>query len=198
MKTSKVTGFLFLLALFGGCVIDDDLHRTIFIRDKQYRDLPKYSEWGYNTFGAFMNDDVFVSGDDYWYPASISTSDTSMTISFHGEKRSKEMDTTDMTLSFVIPRYSPRDARYLLSLNDEVFDLINSSSTVLIMSDTTIFPVTISSGELRFTRVQNLLVDNNPEETILSGTFEFQGLMNGDPVSVSNGRFDVGVSSYYY
>jgi hypothetical protein len=197
MKTKKVIGFFLLLALSGRCVIEDDLHRTIFIRDKQYRDLPEYSEWGYNTFGAFMNDDVFVSGENYWYPATISANDTAMTLSFLGEKRSKEKDTTEMTLSFVIPRNSPHDDRYLLDLNDEVFDLKNISVQVHIMPDTTIHPVTIQSGEIHFIRVQNLLVDNNPEETILSGTFEFQGILDGNPLSVTLGRFDVGVIYYY-
>jgi hypothetical protein len=197
MKTKKVTGFFLLLTLLGGCIVDDDLHRTIFIRDKQYHDLPEYSEWGYNTFGAFMNDDVFVSGNNDWYPATVSANDTAMTLSFLGEKRSKEKDTTEMILSFVIPRFSPRDDRYLLDLNDKVLDMKNISVQVHFMRDTTIYPVAIQSGEMHFKRVQNLLVDNNPEETILSGTFEFQGIMDGVPVSVTLGRFDVGVVYYY-
>ena len=97
---------------------DADLHRTIFIRDKNYPDLPQYSEWGYNTFGAYINDEVFVSGDYYWDPASVSPAETSMILSFHGEKRSKEKDTTDMIMNFSIPRNSPRYGQYLLSLND--------------------------------------------------------------------------------
>jgi hypothetical protein len=197
MKTSNVTGFLFLLAICGGCVDDADLHRSIFIRDKLHPDLPQYSEWGYNTFGAYINDEVFVSWDYYWDPAIISPSDTTVLLSLHGERRSKNKDTTDMILYFIIPHYAPRDAHYLLELNDAVIDLKSSSSQVLIMSDTTLYPVTINKGELHFTRVQNLFVDNNPEETILSGTFEFQGIMNGNPVNVTLGRFDVGVNYYY-
>jgi hypothetical protein len=197
MKTSNVTGFLFLLAFFGGCVNDDDLHRSIFVHDKQYPDLPQYSEWGYNTFGAYINDEVFVSSDYYWDPASILPGDTAMILSLHGEKRSKDKDTTEMVLSFIISRNSPRDSQYLLSLNDLVIDLKTSSSQVLVMSDSTMYPVIINSGELHFIRVQNLIVDNNPLETILSGTFEFQGMMNGNPVSVTLGRFDVGVNYYY-
>jgi hypothetical protein len=197
MKANNITGFLFLLVLFGGCVDDSDLHRTIFVRDKINTDLPQYSEWGYNTFGAYINDEVFVSGDQYWDPAGLLPGDTAMTLSFHGEKRSKARDTTDMIMYFVIPRNSPHNDQYLLSLNDMVIDLKTSSSQVQIMSDTTLYPVTINTGELHFIRVQNLLVDNNPEETILSGTFEFEGIMNGKPVSVSLGRFDVGVNYYF-
>ena len=197
MKAYNVTGLLFLLVLIGGCIDDSDLHRTIFIRDKKNPELPEYSEWGYNTFGAYINDDAFVSGDQLWDPAGISPGDTAMTLSFHGEKRSKAGDTSDMVMYFIIPRNSPRNAQYLLSLNDVVIDLKTSSSQVQIMSDSTLYPVTINTGELHFIKVQNLLVDNNPEETILSGTFEFEGIMNGKPINVSLGRFDVGVNYYY-
>jgi hypothetical protein len=197
MKISNVTGFLLISVLIGSCADDADLHRTIFIRDKNHPDLPQYSEWGYNTFGAYINDEVFVSGDYYWDPASVSLSENSMVISFHGEKRSSEKDTTDMILSFSIPRNSQGNGQYLLALNDSVIDLKASSVQVLIISDMTTYPVVIQSGELFFQRVQNLVVDNKPQETILSGTFQFQGTMDGTPVSVSLGRFDVGVPNYY-
>ena len=42
-------------------------------------------------------------------------------------------------------------------------------------------------------RAQHLLVDEVPQEVILSGVFEFQAMVNGMPVTVSEGRFDVGV-----
>jgi len=196
MKTSNIIGFLLLLALSGGCIGDSDLQRTIFIRDKNYPDLPQYSEWGYNTFGAYFNDDVFVSGDGNWNPAMISATDTTVMLTLHGEKRSKSKDTTEMIMYFIVPLSAPRDAQYLLSLDDIMIDLKTSPSQVLIMSDTYLYPVSVNSGELHFIRVQKLFVDNNPEETILSGTFKFQGIMDGTPVNVTLGRFDVGVNYY--
>jgi hypothetical protein len=196
MKTSHITWLLFLLAVFAGCVPEDDLYRTIFIRDKLHPDLPEYSEWGYNTFGAYVNDDVFISINDYWNPASLSPGDTAMTLSFHGQKIRKGKDSTDMILYFVIRRNSPRDSQYLLALNNAVIDLKSPSGQVMILSDSTMFPIIVNNGELHFTRVQNLFVDNTRTETILSGTFEFEGIMNGNPVSVTLGRFDVGVEYY--
>jgi hypothetical protein len=197
MKINYVIRFLLFSAIMASCGDDGDLHRTIFIRDKDYRDLPQYSEWGYNTFGAYINDEVFISGTR-WDPALLSTDNQTMILSFYGEKISSEKDTTNLMLSFSIPRNSPHDGQYLMALNDTVIDLTNPSTRILIYSDTYTYPIDVSSGELHFRRVQNLLVDNNPEETILSGTFEFEGLMNGNPVSVTHGRFDVGVSSNYY
>ena len=123
MKIINAIWFLLFIFLFGGCVEDPDLHRSIFVRDKQHPDLPQYSEWGYNTFGAYFNEDVFVSGDYLWEPASVTQGDTSMVLSFHGEKRSKGKDTTDMFMYFNISRSTSRYDQFLYSLNDSVIDL---------------------------------------------------------------------------
>jgi hypothetical protein len=197
MKISNVIGFLLLSVLIGSCVDDADLHKTIFIRDVSNPDLPMYSEWGYNTFGAYINDEVFVSGDILWDPGRISSSETSMILSFHGEKRSKEKDTTDMTLTFSFPRNSPVNGQYLLALNNTWIELDDPLVHVSIISDAIDYPVAIQSGFINFRRVQNLVVDNQPKEIILSGEFAFEGTMNGNPVSVRNGRFDIGVPNYY-
>ncbi len=196
MKIGNLTGFLLACILIGSCEDDSDLHRTIFIRDKIFRDLPQYSEWGYNTFGAYINDEVFISGDYFWDPASISFENSNMILSFHGEKISLEKDTTNMVLSFSIPRNVPHDGQYLLALNNTLIDLVTSSVQVYVQFESANYPVSVNNGELHFTRVQNLIVDETPEETILSGTFEFEGMMNGNPVSVTHGRFDVGVRNY--
>jgi hypothetical protein len=196
MKIIHVIWLFLIVSVVGGCVGDPDLHRSIFVRDKQYPDLPQYSEWGYNTFGAYFNDDVFVSGDYLWEPASVTQGETAMVLSFHGEKRIKGKDTTDMIMYFNITRSSPRYDQFLFSLNDSVIDLAATSNQVLIMSDTALYPVTINIGALHFKRVQNLIIDMQPMETIFSGTFEFQGIMNGYPLSVTLGRFDVGVNYY--
>jgi hypothetical protein len=197
MKTGNITGFFLLLALLGGCIGDSELERTIFVRDKQHPELPQYSEWGYNTFGAYINDDVFVSGDSYWDTDMTSASDTTALLTLHGEKRTKHKDSTDMIMYILIPLSAPNDDQYLLSLDDITIDLKTSPSQILITSGSSTYPVTVTSGDIHFTRVQNLYVDNNRKETIISGTFEFQGVMDGNPVSVTLGRFDLGVGQYY-
>jgi hypothetical protein len=196
MKITRAIWYLLSLAIAGGCVGDPDLRRSIFVRDIKYPDLPQYSEWGYNTFGAFINEDVFVSGADLWEPASVMQNDTAMILSFHGEKRSIGRDTTDMIMYFTITRSSPVYTEFLLSLNNSVIDLSTSSNQVQIMSDNLLSPVMITHGELYFKRVQNLVVNLEPMETIFSGTFEFEGTLNGKPVSVTLGRFDVGVGYF--
>lgn len=193
MRTIHLIWFLLFMAMAGGCVGDPDLQRSIFVRDIKYPDLPQYSEWGYNTFGAFINEDVFVSGAELWEPASVMQNDTAMILSFHGELRSQGRDTTDMIMYFTITRSSPVYAKFLSGLDDSIIDLSASSNQAQIMTDNSLFPVTITHGEIHFKRVQNLVVDMEPMETILSGTFEFEGNMDGNPVRVTLGRFDVGV-----
>jgi len=195
MKITHVFRFLLFSALTVSCVEDAELHRSIFIRDKKYPDLPQYSEWGYNTFGAFVNNEVFVSGE-YTDPANVYPEGQSITFSLSGEKRSIGKDTAQMVIYFVFPGYSRDEDHFFRSLNDSVFDLTDSYCQVFIETDYTRYPVDVSSGELHFIRVQNLIVDNYPEETILSGTFGFSGMMNGNEIYVSQGRFDVGVSSF--
>jgi hypothetical protein len=56
------------------------------------------------------------------------------------------------------------------------------------------YTANILSGELTFKRAQNLLVDEKQVEVILSGYFEFKALIDNEPVTISNGRFDVGIS----
>ena len=53
--------------------------------------------------------------------------------------------------------------------------------------------LTIIDGELYFKRVQHLLVDKRSVEAILSGYFQFKTLVDGKPITLSNGRFDVGI-----
>jgi hypothetical protein len=194
MKISCAIRFLLFSVLMASCGDDGDLHMTHFVRDKNYRDLPQYSEWGYNTFGAYINEEVFISGSTLWDPAHLSAGDQTMILSFYGEKISKEKDTTDLVMNFSIPRNSPLNGQYVMALNDTLIDLRNSNIQVSLTSGSDDSQVVVSSGELHIKRVQNLLVDNHPAETILSGIFEFEGQMNGVPVSVTHGRFDVGVN----
>jgi hypothetical protein len=63
----------------------------------------------------------------------------------------------------------------------------------MMADDTSTYAIEILNGTFQIKRAQHLLVDNKPEEVILSGVFEFQALINGEPVTISTGRFDVGV-----
>ncbi len=82
----------------------------------------------------------------------------------------------------------------LVSLDQLTMDLTSSNSKVEI-TDYPLQTVKVLAGTFRVNRAQRLFVDDKLEEVILSGEFEFQGLIDNVPVSVSNGRFDVGINS---
>jgi hypothetical protein len=183
-----------ILALFAGCSGDYELDRSVFIHDPEFTGLPAYSEWGYNTFGAYYDGEVFVS-NDYLSPARIMVEDNSMTFILNGQRGPSEYysENTGMTMAFLLPGFSPENYQDLTVFNDSTIDLKNSAWQVQISIGTMVYTADIQSGELQFKRVQNLMVDKSPEEVILSGYFEFQAFINGSPKSVTNGRFDVGI-----
>jgi hypothetical protein len=56
-----------LLAIFClaslGCSDEMEFQKSVYIRDSENPGLPKYTERGYNTFGAYLDRKVFESGD---------------------------------------------------------------------------------------------------------------------------------------
>jgi hypothetical protein len=76
-----------------------------------------------------------------------------------------------------------------------VIDLTNPLCKVLVTIDTTKHEEHILNGILQFKRAQNLIVDKKQIEVILSGYFEFQALVDEEPISITLGRFDVGIGA---
>jgi len=192
MKKYTFSGLILSMVLFAGCMDDSALRRSIFIKDPEYAGLPKYSEWGYNTFGAYINDETFSSGD-IQAPAVIESNDTSMSFVLTGEKGTDISGKTRMSMTFVIPGFAPENYQDLTFLDDSAINLQLSGCRVLITMGTIQYEADTLTGELLFKRVQNLFVDLNPEEIILSGTFDFNAYLNDHPIHVSHGRFDVGI-----
>ena len=83
-------------------------------------------------------------------------------------------------------------------LHEQVFDLTDDKYSISIEDAYATHTVELLNGTFEFKRAQYLLVDGQPQEVILSGVFEFQVTIDGEPVSISEGRFDVGVGSYNF
>ena len=194
MKILPIT-CLSLLLLLVGCSKEYELTKSVFIQDPEYTDLPAYSEWGYNTFGAYYDRQAFISNNEI-VPAKIIVTNNEMSFVLDGQKGSSYYyDISDeMTLTFKIPGFMPANYTDLTVLNDTILNLANPVYQVIVSMDTLKYTATILSGELNFKRAQNLKVDKKEIEVILSGYFEFKALINEKPVTISNGRFDVGIS----
>ena len=183
------------ILIFLSCAKENELKKSVFVYDKEFTDLPAYSEWGYNTFGAYYDRIPFVS-NNMVVPAKVIVQNNTMAFVLAGQKQSGNYySNSEMTITFKMPGFTPADYTGLLLLNDTVLDLSKPAYQVLVSIDTIKYTATILSGELKYKRAQNLLVDKKQIEVILSGYFEFKALINDKPITVSDGRFDVGISS---
>jgi len=189
MKKYAILTISILALLIGGCTEDFRLQNSIFINDINNPGLPEYSEWGYNTFGAYIDREVFAS-TNYELPAKIVVTKDTFNLMLKGK-----LNTEVVTLRFSIVGYSPVDYQGLITLNDSTVDLTAKNCFVTMTDPVSTTRLQVYEGKLFFKRVQKLYVDKELTESILSGTFNFKTLRNGEPISISNGRFDVGVGS---
>ena len=187
MKTKISLIIIFSFLLFS--CSSDNLDRTIFIPDEDDPELPAYTEWGYNSFGAFYERDK-ISSTNSIVPCKIVYRNDTLNFSLIGRYASKE---TALTFSFPLSK-EVENIEDLSVLHDFKIDLKGEECTVKLEENS--FPITLEilNGELYFKRFQLLWVDEKVNRIILSGTFELRFLKNGRPESITNGRFDMGIT----
>lgn len=198
MRNHLIKICISLVITFAACSKEFELNKSVFIPDKDYPDLPAYTEWGYNTFGALYDREPFLY-NDFSVPAKVINTGgkTSFTLKGHKGQTGHYYSNYDnsMSLSFNLYGFLPESISNLMSLNDTIIDLKNPLCKVSLMVDTVRSEVIILNGTLDFKRAQNLIIDKQPVEVILSGTFEFQALIDNEPTSITAGRFDVGIGT---
>ena len=187
MKKYSIVTLIIGIILLCGCSEDFQLQKSVFINDVNNPGLPEYSEWGYNTFGAYIDRNVFASTNND-LPGKIVVNKDTFNLILKGE-----FGYETLSLKFSIVGYSPADYPILISLNDSIIDLKNAGCFVTFGYPYNSKRLTVSEGKLYFKRVQNLYVDKVLTGSIVSGTFNFKTYLNGEPVAVSNGRFDFGI-----
>jgi hypothetical protein len=195
MRSSILFISIMALMLSSGCKKESELKKSVFIYDTETPGLPAYSEWGYNTFGAFFDRQIFRSSDAL-VPSKVFSSDTAMQLILEGEIWNDPYSGTysDMTMTITLKGFTPENYQELVALNDSTIDMKDPRCLVQITGSSILMPVRILSGTFYFKRVQNLSVDRQHIEAILSGYFEFKAiLVNDKPMTVSEGRFDVGI-----
>jgi hypothetical protein len=97
-----------------------------------------------------------------------------------------------MTLTY--EGFNPETYEDLIALNNVVLDLKDAAHTLVFKDASGAYQAEILSGRIHVKRTQHLLVDKRPTQVILSGVFEMQVNINGYSVTISDGRFDIGVS----
>ena len=189
----------FCLILFAGILLaachKEPMDRTIFIPDEDDPELPAYSEWGYNSFGAEYERDYFLVSNKI-VPCKIVYSSGQLQFALSGKISSNGKE---MTLIFSFPFPEITDFMDLVQLNNEKINLSDSVCTVKILQDGTgDTTLNVSDGELHFKRAQLLSIDDKLNRVILSGTFELRFLQENFPANISDGRFDVGITKNYF
>lgn len=188
---------VFFLCLLSGC-FEPDLQRSIFLPDPDYPELPRYSEWGYNTFGAFFDRQPFISNDAE-SPLKVVEERGSVSFLFTGQRGLVSYAPGEpFSINFVFPDLQVERYDDLMVLHNSLWDLANENMEVIVAEGHSRDTLEVLNGTLRFRRAQYLLVDQKAEQVILSGIFEFQAVRDGVPVTVSNGRFDVGVADHNF
>lgn len=199
MKSKISILIMILLPVFTSCSKDYELGKSVFVADKDYPSLPAYSEWGYNTFGVLYDRQPLVN-TDYRVPAKLICTGGISTFSLRGHLGQPDYyyyyqdDEEPIMLNFELVGFEPSSVDGLLALNDSIIDLTDPLCRVTLKMDTTNYDLDILNGTLHFKKAQALIVDEDPYEIILSGTFDFQAIIDNEPRSFSNGRFDVGIA----
>ncbi|MDR1380517.1 MAG: hypothetical protein LBJ47_03455 [Tannerella sp.] len=182
---SLTASFLMLFISCSGYSLDD----TVFIPDPEDSNLPAYTEWGYNSFGAIYERDYFVSSSTV-VPCKIIYNEGRLEFFLLGHLKYSG----DMSLHFSFPSSPMTDWRDLLSLHGTVIDLTGDGCEVEWKHSVRPLP----GSHLTFSRVQLLRVDGVENRVILSGRFDIKFLMDGQPQTLSNGRFDLGINKDFY
>lgn len=191
----QLTRFIFLLSCIAfGCSDESQLQQSIYVDDPDNPGLPEYSELGYNTFGAYYDRLAFTSSEVVPVKVMVTEGVTSFVLS-------GQMDYEDMSITFTMADITPDEYADLIALHDASLDLTDEDYTVVINESGIETEAEILNGTLHFKRAQHLLVDKQLTGIVLSGTFEFQALIDGEPITISSGRFDVSVGEnnfYFY
>lgn len=196
----KANAFVFLIVCCGvwACSEETELRKSIFFADPDFPELPKYSEWGYNTFGAYYDRQPFISNETE-VPLKVVQTDGKTSFVFTGQKGVGYLeDSGSFSITITVAGSQAENYSDLIKFHNTTLQLADSALTVMVTGEVPADTVDILQGEFQFVRAQLLLVDQKQTEVILSGTFAFQALVDGQPVSVSDGRFDVAVQEYNF
>ncbi len=190
MKPQRLLYLAILFPLiFSSCskMEDFSLSETVFIENPYYPGLPIYSEWGYNTVGAYIDRKPFIStAADL--PVKIIVNPDTLNLILRGRMGAENVD-----LKFSIKGYSTATNFDLTELDNTTINLKEGGHfvTLKIGNDTKV--LNLIEGELYIKRVQRLIVDEEPMRSIMSGYFNFKTFLNDEPVAISYGRFDLGI-----
>ena len=196
----KKYSYLLIILLLLSCDEANEMQETIFIPDSSDRNLPAYTEWGYNSFGAMYERQYFFSTSSI-VPCKIIYGNGTLTFTLSGRigPRYSTGANESMTLSISFPCNEPiNNYRDLLLLHKKYINLSDKSCEIYMIRNSIREDLAGLSGELVFNRTQLLRINDFENRIIISGTFEIMFWRNQMPEIMSNGRFDVGITHVFH
>lgn len=188
MKTNIFFASIILASFIACSKMDEyNMMTSIFVEDPDYPGLPQYSEWGYNTFGAYIDRVAFVSTNQQIPGKVVVRNDTLQLIlkgNYNGELT---------TMIFMLGGHNPRTYSDLIDLNGDTIDLKRDPCAVQFITSRDTFNFQVIEGEIFFKKVQRLYVDEEEIKCIVSGYFHLKTFMKKEPIAISQGRFDLGI-----
>jgi hypothetical protein len=183
------------VVFIGGCyrdTPDQDFQKPVFIEDVNNPGLPIASELGYNTFGAYYMSKIWASPKTLGYLSPddqtiIGTAQDSTVIHFVGN----DWANRQLEIAVLITKNVIVSDDDLITFGKRSFDLRGDSVKIRIGGAV----IEVLSGSIYFSSVRTLVLDKKKMGTIISGTFEMTGMLNGNKVGLENGRFDLLVQS---
>jgi hypothetical protein len=193
----KAVVYLVIAFLLGACSRDSELQQSIFIPDPVYSDLPIYSEQGYNTFGAYYDRQPFTSTSPSVPFKAISTQNKTEFVftGVLGAFNAYSGSATPFSMTLTIANSNPSAFVDLVSWNGVTMDLTDPRYSLSITDESSTYFPQVLNGSFTVNRARMVYVDDQLQEVTLSGVFNFQLIVNQIPVTMSNGRFDMGVDS---
>lgn len=182
-----IVSFVVTLTITSCSSADVELSQSVYIEDYDAPGLPIYSEWGYNTFGMYIDKTPFVSTNEF-QPAKIYIKPDTFNIDLKGK-----YGQYPAVMHISLKGFTPDDYTGLVELNDSVINLKNTNCKVTLNYNKLEMTLNIIQGDILFKKVQKLYVDGELVRTNMSGKIQFQTFINNEPVSINNGRFDLGI-----
>ena len=173
-----------------------DFKQTQYIDDPDYPGLPIYSEMGYNTFGAYINEQAFNVSYEHSRPFYLVADREKLTMTLYGRDYRSSLN-----MVFTLPidsTYHLEDYHSLLALDGKTFTIDTIPTSCNIKMEGSYAPniESIYSGYIKFEKVQQVIVDKQDAEVVVSGKFQFRAFTHdGTRIDVTGGRFDLGVDN---
>lgn len=176
------------------CKKESTLSGSYIIPDPTNPSLPIYSESGYNSFGA-MFDDNSMTKSQYPYNSGFVyiTTDTMSVFKMNFVSYS-----CMVSIDFKLKDIFPSNYTELLVLDGKTYNFKEPNSSFALYYDKTPVDYQLIDGKIEFHKVQPLRIDEIVCGTVLSGYFSMKFIVDNQPHSIYDGRFDVCVEDYNF